>query len=129
MIYVIDTHALYWFLQGSRKLSRRARAIIDDARSGNAYLFLSVVSLAELQMVLEKNQDPRPLQAWIAPVLHSSYLEIVPLELEHIRKSSELRRLPDMHDRLIVATALLKDVPLITTDEKIEDSKLVETVW
>jgi len=34
-----------------------------------------------------------------------------------------------MHDRFIVATALLKDAPLITTDANIESSKLVETVW
>jgi len=38
-------------------------------------------------------------------------------------------RLPDPWDRLIVATARIRRVPLVTRDTRIRRSGLVETLW
>ena len=38
-------------------------------------------------------------------------------------------KLPDPHDRIIVATAKLLNATLITKDEKIKNSKIVKTIW
>ena len=37
--------------------------------------------------------------------------------------------LPDIHDRLIVAEAMIQNMPLISFDEAITKSKLVDVVW
>jgi PIN domain nuclease of toxin-antitoxin system len=37
--------------------------------------------------------------------------------------------LPDPWDRLIVATAVVLDAPLVTRDRRIEKSGLVRTIW
>jgi PIN domain nuclease of toxin-antitoxin system len=38
-------------------------------------------------------------------------------------------KLADPHERIIVATAKLLNARLITKDEKIRNSKIVETIW
>jgi PIN domain nuclease of toxin-antitoxin system len=40
-----------------------------------------------------------------------------------------LQSLRDPWDRLITATTKSLDLPLVTRDEKIRDSGLVETIW
>jgi len=37
--------------------------------------------------------------------------------------------IPGIHDRMIASTAIYLDVPLITTDREIKESKEVEVVW
>ena len=44
MKYLLDTHALLWFLAGDTQLSDRARTSIEDP---NNEVFLSIVSLWE----------------------------------------------------------------------------------
>jgi len=31
MVYIVDTHALVWFLEGNKRLSETARALLSDA--------------------------------------------------------------------------------------------------
>ncbi len=40
-----------------------------------------------------------------------------------------LSSVPELFDRLIVAAARAKDLPLITRDQVLADSGLVETIW
>jgi PIN domain nuclease of toxin-antitoxin system len=40
-----------------------------------------------------------------------------------------LKKIPELHDRIIVATSMLLDAKLITKDAKIAASKVVEVVW
>jgi len=46
-----------------------------------------------------------------------------------IQKIAILRKLPDIHDRIIVASALLLGVPLITKDKNIKKSGYVNVIW
>ena len=41
----------------------------------------------------------------------------------------ELTAIPEMHDRMIVATAIKYKAALITVDESITKSELVKVVW
>jgi PIN domain nuclease of toxin-antitoxin system len=45
MKYLLDTHTLLWFLKGDKKLSDRARQLIDSPRNAK---FLSIASLWEI---------------------------------------------------------------------------------
>lgn len=51
------------------------------------------------------------------------------LDMKVVSELSDLIGLPDMHDRIIVATARLNKAILITKDEKIIKSNLVDAVW
>ncbi len=56
---------------------------------------------------------------------------LVPLDEAVLAKVSAVSRtlVPDLPDRIITATALSLNVPLITVDEVITRSGLVDTVW
>jgi PIN domain nuclease of toxin-antitoxin system len=56
------------------------------------------------------------------------FFSIVPLDWTDV---DEARKLPfsDPRDRLIAGTAIRLDMPLITRDETITRSRLLETVW
>lgn len=51
-VYVVDTHALIWYLIGSKSLSDRARAIFLAAERGETRLHISAISIAEMYDVL-----------------------------------------------------------------------------
>ena len=57
-LYVLDTHALFWHLTASKRLSKRARQVFDDARKGKAVLILSPIVLLELYALLRKVGAP-----------------------------------------------------------------------
>ena len=45
MKYLLDTHTLLWFLKGDKKLSDKARGLIDNPANRK---FLSIASLWEI---------------------------------------------------------------------------------
>ncbi len=61
-------------------------------------------------------------------VLAQAGFEMAPLETDAITEAMHLD-LRDPFDAAIVATARLKDLPLITKDQRIVESKTVEIAW
>lgn len=53
---------------------------------------------------------------------------ITPLDLDILKVAANIGNL-EIHDRLIVATALYFDVPLITKDKQITESGIVTVIW
>lgn len=45
MNYLLDTHALIWFIDGDQRLSARAKTLIED---GGNKIYFSVVSSFEM---------------------------------------------------------------------------------
>jgi len=84
-------------------------------------------------MLFERNRIElsTTFDAWLAELENNAFVEFIPVDN---RIAVEANRLPgDFHrdpaDRLIVATARVLDVPLITADTKILDYKHVQAVW
>jgi predicted nucleic acid-binding protein len=50
------------------------------------------------------------------------------LSYEILKTASEINDIPELHDRLIAATARYLDLPLITNDPVIRDSSFVEVL-
>ena len=46
-----------------------------------------------------------------------------------LERLDAIEALPEMHDRLIAAEALILDAPVITRDRAFYDSPQIETVW
>ncbi|MBI5670840.1 MAG: PIN domain-containing protein [Chloroflexi bacterium] len=53
--YVIDTHALIWYLTGNRNLSAEARRIFRAAEKGETQLVVSAIVLAEMYYAQQKS--------------------------------------------------------------------------
>ena len=116
MNLLLDTHLLLWAAGDSSRLSKEARALIEDP--GNAPLF----SAASLWEVAIKNAlgreefrvDPRLLQRGL---LENGYLEL-PVRSAH---AVAVDLLPPIHadpfDRILIAQAQVEGITLLTADE------------
>lgn len=130
--YILDTHALVWFLEGSIRLSGTAKTIIDDV---NNPLVLPFIALAEATFLIERGRTKIPAVADLVRVVQpGSRIEIYPLTWEVFQQSLSAASIPEIHDRLIVATVLHLQyqghtVSLITRDETITKSGLVPVIW
>lgn len=51
-----------------------------------------------------------------------------PLSLEILKTASEIDDIPELHDRLIAATARYLDIPIITNDPVILESRFVKSL-
>jgi PIN domain nuclease of toxin-antitoxin system len=132
--FVLDTHALLWYLEGNRRLGRQARKIIASPES---HLIVPIIALAEAGIIIEQHRTKIPSVLHLLDSLaNDPRFEIYPLTLDIFRRSllSDTGRVPELHDRLIAATALSLhdlgyDVGLVTTDQTLTEAKLLPIVW
>ncbi|MBI5266476.1 MAG: type II toxin-antitoxin system VapC family toxin [candidate division Zixibacteria bacterium] len=129
---VSDTHALVWYLLKSEKLSAPALSKMEATIERGGVISVPSVCLVEIVYLGEKGRIP-----WTAWDLLQEHLDrpdtglsVVPLDR---RIAETLRRVPrklvpDMPDRIIAATAVSLDVPLVTRDGLIKTAD-VETIW
>lgn len=128
MRVLLDTHTLLWFLGGDERLSPRAREIIEDG--GNEAL-TSVASLWEIAIKhsLGRLELDRPFTELIPSQLEANAIGVLAMELRHV---AAVATLPFHHrdpfDRLLVAQALVEDLPIIGRDE-VFDSYGVKRIW
>lgn len=130
--YVIDTHALIWFMEGNPKLGNNAKAILEKIDSE---LILPVIVLAEAVWIVEKGKTSIPsVENLITAIDDDPRIVIYPLHQDIILKSISILQITEMHDRFIVSTALfLEDleekIALLTCDINITESKLLTIIW
>ena len=129
---VADTHAALWYLFSDARLSRSARAFIDEAAVSGRKVLLSVISLAEVVYLVEKKRVPLPAYDKLRQaILTSDFVrDEAPLTSGIIEAMRLIPRadVPDMPDRLVAATALYFGVPVVSRDGRIQTTNL-QTVW
>jgi len=101
---------------------------MDGADQKQNIIFISIVSLFEILYLSEKNRIRTNLVEAIEIISRTSNYQIVDLNLEIIVEAQKVRGL-ELHDRLIVSTARVLGVPMLTSDKMITESRLVEVVW
>ncbi len=86
-----------------------------------------------LTCLIEKNKFQPALLSRIISRLNNPNAELKPIELTvGIADSlSQISRqtVPDMPDRIIAATALHLNLPLVTKDQKIKALTSIQTIW
>lgn len=131
-VLLLDTHALLWWQAGGERLSRRARSAIDAATS----ILISPISAWEIGTLLAKGRVglDRPLMHWIDLLFRSDRIESLELTPLIAAQASSLDAFHgDPADRMIYASALFYQCPLVTKDDKIRSYARtqgdVRTVW
>ncbi len=129
---LLDTQAWLHFGRAPKLLSRRAgSAILRHERSGG--LSIAAISVWEAVWLYRKGKirSAGPLRSWLADLVEPTSLKFQPLSPEICLVAAELPTTfpSDPADRLITATAIVLGCPLVTADERIQDSKVVETIW
>jgi len=132
MKYVIDTHALIWFLEGNKRLGTQAQAILSHLDS---QLVLPVIALAEAAWIVERGKTSIPsVNALFNAIDSDSRIAVYPLDLTIINQTLSLLTIHEMHDRQIVATVMIlqnqgQTVALLTCDGNITASGVISVIW
>lgn len=129
---IADTHALIWYLLDSPKLSAPALSQFETCRTTNSRVGVSSMSIIEIIYLVEKGRIPPETLPLLQKSLSEqlALLEIVPITHAIALAVQQIPRqqVPDLPDRVIAASALYLDVPLVTRDRKISLPD-VETIW
>jgi PIN domain nuclease of toxin-antitoxin system len=131
--FVTDTHALYWHLTQDQKLSPVAQQIFKDADIGKNQILIPGIILIEMIYLTEKgriNDSSLAKVLDLLDIVDGSYA-VAALDHHTAKALQKIPRsaVPDMPDRIITATALQLDLPLITKDEDIRKSTIVNIIW
>jgi PIN domain nuclease of toxin-antitoxin system len=129
---IADTHAVIWYIFADRRLSETARSTIEAiAARGNQVAFSSI-TLAEIVYLSERSRIAAETLSRLLEAVDdvSAMLVEVPFDrrIAQAMKQVERSQVPDLPDRIIAATALALNVPLISRDSKIQLSSVI-TIW
>ena len=125
MRLLLDSHAVYWWVAGSRRLSATARGLILDRE--NAVL-VSAVSIYELEWKAQRSRIALPPQE-LRAALRRNAVEDLPITHEHAEYAAQLDwEHRDPWDRLLAAQSRLENCPLVSVDE-VFDAIGVERQW
>jgi PIN domain nuclease of toxin-antitoxin system len=131
LLILLDTHVVVWLASGDTRISHRAQTAINEARQAVRGLAISDFTLAELSMLFRKKQ----FALAVSPEAFLSEVErrfvVLPITANIALQAFELPASypKDPADRIIGATALIEDIPLITADQSIRKSRAVATIW
>lgn len=130
---VADTHTLIWYLCRPSKLSIKALNALDGATNSGDSIYISTISLVEIIYLGEKKRLPQEILTTINNSLSSNNfgLALADLNFNVVDKLKIIERkiVPDMPDRIIAATALSLDIPLVSCDSKIRNLSIITVIW
>ena len=119
MRLLLDTQVWLWSLASPTRIGREARELMEDPANG---LVLSAASSWEIAIKyrLGKLPLPEPPEAFILPRLTRDGIEPLPVSHAHACAVAGLpQHHPDPFDRLLVATAKVEDLVLVTADRQL----------
>jgi len=129
---MMDTCAIIWDALEPGKLSAKAKKAIKKADDSNA-LIMCDISIWEISMLVKRKRievDETPAN-FLRLILSSRNYTVVNISPEIAELSVNLddNINSDPADRLIAATSILKQAPVVTADKNLRNSTILETVW
>jgi PIN domain nuclease of toxin-antitoxin system len=128
---LLDTHAWWWAISEPERLSSVAKDLIDHTPTNQRCV--ASISLWEFSMMVSKSRINLriPIGEWFLHAIGMAGTRVIPLSEDIAPESCNLPG--DFHkdpgDRIIVATARIYGIRLVTKDRKIREYPYVQTVW
>jgi PIN domain nuclease of toxin-antitoxin system len=129
MKLLLDTCVLLWMVGEPSRISTRAR---QELTRDDAELVVSAISAFEISIKYRKGKLslPLPPRPWFREALSNYGVAEIPITSEIAGLAPEVD-IPqaDPCDRMIVATAQLLDIPLLTSDQSLLDARDLRVIW
>jgi len=125
-MYILDTHALLWYLTDSDRMSAKLKDFISDCET----VAVSIASLWEIAIKQSLGKLKVDFSiSQIEQVCYQKDILILPVKPEELDIISNLPKIHgDPFDRLIICQAMKESAVLITTDSVIPQYP-VRTYW
>ena len=118
MKYLLDTHIILWAATDVKRLSRKAKTILEDMAN---VLYFSPISLWEISVKHAKHPDQMAITSEQARELavKMGFIEL-PVRSRH---GVDIANLPDIHndpfDRMLITQARSDGLKLVSHDHKV----------
>jgi PIN domain nuclease of toxin-antitoxin system len=125
---LLDTHSMYWYIQGDPRLSPTAQTLVQDASN---QVLISPASYWEIAIKISigKWKLNRTYEEFVDVGLNTYGFQLLPILPAH---TSRLIGLPFKHrdpfDRLLVAQALVEGLSIVSNDSAL-DAYGVTRLW
>jgi PIN domain nuclease of toxin-antitoxin system len=130
MEVLLDTCTILWIVSSPDRLTGPALEILQD---DDTMPFVSAISAAEIACGCERGRIEldRHWKTWFRYFIDSNQWMCLPVDLSIAEEAYSLP--PPFHadpaDRILVATARLHGLKILTADRRILDYPHVETIW
>jgi len=127
---LLDTHTMYWYIEGDPQLSGTARTLIQDASNE---ILMSPASYWEIAIKISigKWKLNRPYEEFIDIGLNQYGFQILPILPTHTARLIGLPFPPghkDPFDRLLITQTLVEQIPIVSADSAL-DAYGVTRLW
>jgi PIN domain nuclease of toxin-antitoxin system len=126
---LLDTFAL---IGVAAERDRLSSAALDLLEKSDAQLHVSSISMLEIGFAVQKRrlELDLPPRDWFASALRTYEIRVIDVSWEIAAASQEL---PPIHadpaDRIIISTAMLNDLTLLTPDRDMQKYPSIKVVW
>lgn len=131
--FVTDTHAVIWYLSKNKRLSAKARTIFQKAQAGHGHVVIPSIVLVETIFLVQRGRANEEVIKLLLDLTENPAdgIYIYPLNRAVVQALTPFgsAAVPELADRIIAATSLHLELPLLTADTAIQASELVKTVW
>jgi len=129
---VLDTHVIIWDALSPSNLSSEAKNLIQQANRNDGIVFCEI-SLWEIAMLIQKKRiiietDYLTFIKYVYASNKYFYQHLTP-EIADLATSFPPEINQDPADRIIAATSVELDAILVTADQNLRKSKLLNTIW
>ena len=141
-VAVTDSHALIWYAMGpGRRLGRAARALFARAERGEATIYVPTFVLVEVAEAIRRGglrfdlstvasaKVDAGFSRWARALLTSGGFAAADLTAAVVLEADGLYAIRERGDRLIAATAVHLECPLITRDPALARVPSLTTIW
>lgn len=127
---LLDTCAIIWDALNTSKLSAKAKAAINQSESE---LLICDISIWEIAMLIKRKRIDidETATGFINLILQTrnfNIQEITP-EIAELSVNFGLEINNDPADRLIAATSIYCNAPIVTVDKNLRNASILETIW
>jgi len=129
---LLDTCAIIWDALEPDKLTNSAKKAIEKADRHNS-LIIADISIWEISMLVKKKRIEIETSTpnFINLFLQSRNIAVksISAEIAELSVNFGYEINNDPADRIIAATSIIYNAQLITADENLRESDLIDTIW
>ena len=126
---LLDTCTLLWLASDRKKLPK---GVLDRIAAAAGALYISSISAFEIALKHRRGRLVLPMEpeAWIGEALAFHGIEEIPVDWRITARAVDLAiEVNDPCDRMILATALLKNLTLLSPDQALRACPGVSVAW